>query len=752
MKYIFQILATAILIFSLGGCKYDDSELTGRVDNLENRVTALEELCKQMKTNITSLQTIVNALQNNDYVTSVTPIMQDGVEIGYTITFAKSDSITIYHGKNGSNGEDGYTPVIGVEKDTDGIYYWTIDGEWLTDDKGNKIKAQGIDGKDGQSGTNGKDGADGDDGADGSDGMNGKNGKDGITPKLKIENDYWYVSYDNGKSWEKLDKATGEDGKNGDSMFSGVTQDADNVYFQLSNGTTITIPKSNKTTSIELTYIPRYNDGKATVFYTKAEDSYVEFDFEVSPISAVADWKNISTLKAVYTQTRAEINFVDMDILEWATNKAKGIITIKASGKNLSKDFFAGKQDASARLVVSSDDINIISDYIPMVAKQTVKLTDYVLTTTFSTSDDCEIYFTNYASNPIVQEDNSLVVIDYGDGTYGTKLNHTYSKTGDYKVKFYFSKPITAIADITFNATSIKQISIPTSVVSIGNLAFNSSLLESIYFESGSNLSSIGDAAFSDTSLQEICLPSSLESVGYGIFSGCERLRSITVAQGGYYSHWWVDECGWLMSIDSNKWIIIAYPAGAPTEDVQSVGGDMTIAGAAFTYCNNIKNVSLSYIGKIEKYNFIYCDKLESINLRLTKSIGENVLVKCPKLQKIDAPVAAEIGANTFCQNESLTEISLGCADLKTLDTIGNENASLQIIRIPSGVTSISNSFNKCAAVAEIYCSAATPPTLTDSFDSIPATAKIYVPKDSVDDYKAADGWKDHQGKICEMP
>ena len=215
MKRLLTYFLMATQLIVVGCSKYDDSELTGRVDNLENRVTALEELCKQMNTNITSLQTIVNALQNNDYVTSVTPIMQDGVEIGYTITFAKSDSITIYHGKNGSNGEDGYTPVIGVEKDTDGIYYWTIDGEWLTDDKGNKIKAQGIDGKDGQSGTDGEDGADGDDGADGFDGMNGQNGKDGITPKLKIENDYWYVSYDNGKSWEKLDKATGEDGKDG---------------------------------------------------------------------------------------------------------------------------------------------------------------------------------------------------------------------------------------------------------------------------------------------------------------------------------------------------------------------------------------------------------------------------------------------------------------------------------------------------------------------------------------------------------
>ena len=91
MKRLLTYFLMATLLIVAGCSKYDDSELTGRVDKLENRVTVLEELCKQMNTNITSLQTIVNALQNNDYVTSVTPIMQDGVEIGYTITFAKSD-------------------------------------------------------------------------------------------------------------------------------------------------------------------------------------------------------------------------------------------------------------------------------------------------------------------------------------------------------------------------------------------------------------------------------------------------------------------------------------------------------------------------------------------------------------------------------------------------------------------------------------------------------------------------------------
>ena len=54
-----------------------------------------------MNTNITSLQLIVEALQGNDYVTGVTPVVENGKTIGYTITFIKSGPVTIYHGKDG---------------------------------------------------------------------------------------------------------------------------------------------------------------------------------------------------------------------------------------------------------------------------------------------------------------------------------------------------------------------------------------------------------------------------------------------------------------------------------------------------------------------------------------------------------------------------------------------------------------------------------------------------------------------------
>jgi hypothetical protein len=62
----------------------------------------------------------------------------------------------------------------------------------------------------------GKDGQNGSNGSSGSNGQNGSNGKDGVTPQLKIENGFWYVSYDNGATWTQLGQATGDKGDKGD--------------------------------------------------------------------------------------------------------------------------------------------------------------------------------------------------------------------------------------------------------------------------------------------------------------------------------------------------------------------------------------------------------------------------------------------------------------------------------------------------------------------------------------------------------
>ena len=215
----------------------------------------LQTLVNQMNTNVSALQAIVEALENNDYVTGITPVMENGKESGYIIHFSQSLPITIYHGK------DGHTPVIGVKQDTDGKYYWTVYGEWLVDANGYKIPTTGYDGEDGKDGENGNDGP------------QGAPGTDGITPQLKIDAGFWYISYDNGNTWTQLGKATGENGtpgengapgKDGDSFFTSVTQDKYYVYLTLSDGTVITLPteqliEENKSKTSEVRLAKQYD-------------------------------------------------------------------------------------------------------------------------------------------------------------------------------------------------------------------------------------------------------------------------------------------------------------------------------------------------------------------------------------------------------------------------------------------------------------------------------------------------------------
>ena len=285
MKKLSLLLLTLTICF-FTACHKD---IWAELENLDQRVTKLEELCKEMNTNITSLQTIVSVLQSNDCITGIVEIKKNGEVIGYTITFGKHDPITIYHGQDGKDGADGNdgqdgsssTPVIGVAQDTDGVYYWTLNGEWLLDDNGNKLPVSGTNGQDGQNGSNGQDGTDGKDGQDGVD------GKDGVTPQLKIEDGYWYISYDNGSTWVQLGKAVGENGQDGnkgdkgdkgedgDSMFQSVTQDDNYVYFTLADGTIIKIAKGNSNSQsnddfiFTITYDPNGGEGvmKKDTFY-----------------------------------------------------------------------------------------------------------------------------------------------------------------------------------------------------------------------------------------------------------------------------------------------------------------------------------------------------------------------------------------------------------------------------------------------------------------------------------------------------
>lgn len=610
MKKLLSLVFCGLLLF---GCsdKYDDSALRNDLNDLENRVTKLEELCKQMNTNISSLQKIVEALQDNLSISKVEQISD-----GYIIHFSDGSTATI---KNGKNSED--APIIGVKKDTDGIYYWTLDGEWLTDEKGNKVKAQGTDGKDGVDGEDGNDGVDGEDGVDGT---NGKDGKDGITPQLKIENGRWMLSMDNGKTWTDIGQATGADGKDGEDgedgtdgedgvdgkdgtngIFKSVREDDDNVYFTLEDDSVITIPKSDNSKfaiAFDTTDIAILNGGESkTISYTITDAT------ENTVVKAIAQdgWK-------------VKVN---------ATSTDKGTITITAPNPIVESEILVFANDGSYRTVMVSlncmqGQINIADNSIdatPAGGTQEIKLTtnlDY----TVEIPDNAKSWLSLAPETRAMREDTIVFEVTANEGIqrYATVAlkdeqgnilqtiifrqlgmcteihvetkGELENELADYDYANIESLKITGVLnDVDFlfiyrMMPNLKNLDIAeVNITALPTQAFyNSKNVEHLILPN--TLITIGEEMFYQSDLRSVVIPTNVTTVGYSAFWYCSKLTTITFEKGsllktiggGYYSSYYhgaFSDCSSLTSIE--------IPASVET-----------IEATAFNYCSKLTTVT----------------------------------------------------------------------------------------------------------------------------------------------------------------
>ena len=145
MKKILSVLCIATLLFVSCSDEYDDSKLWQNVNDLKDRIASLEKTVQTMNSDISLIQSIIDAINARDYIVKIEELADKS---GYTITFAKGNTITIKHGKDGIDGKD--SPIIGIDI-YEGIYYWTIttngNKTWLLDNDGNKLKVSGVDGK-----------------------------------------------------------------------------------------------------------------------------------------------------------------------------------------------------------------------------------------------------------------------------------------------------------------------------------------------------------------------------------------------------------------------------------------------------------------------------------------------------------------------------------------------------------------------------------------------------------------------------
>ena len=195
-------------------CQHE--EIWDKLNDHEQRIEQLEKLCKELNANVMAMQAVLTALQSNDYVTEVMKVLENGVEVGYCLTFAKAGTVTLYHGTDGA---DAVTLKIGVKKASDGAYYWTSGDDWLTTDDGSKIPA-----------TVASEGA-------------------YVTPQFRVVEDAWYVSFDNGNSWRMMEKPKDDSDVQ---FFQNVTYDNKYVHLTLADGSVFKIPYSSESRVVDL--------------------------------------------------------------------------------------------------------------------------------------------------------------------------------------------------------------------------------------------------------------------------------------------------------------------------------------------------------------------------------------------------------------------------------------------------------------------------------------------------------------------
>lgn len=311
MKKVFTLLMVALLGIMLTNC---NRRIKEQIEELDERVSALEDAVNRTNSDIAALQAIVNAMQNNVYVTDVMTTPE-----GYIIQFSDGTNATISNGQNGTN-----APVISIRQDTDGNYYWTIDGEWLIVD-GERVRANGHDGQNGQ---------DGQDGQDGQNGQNGQDGQDAIAPQIRINEDTmeWEISTDGGQTWVSTGVvAEGQDGENGSIIVEGETlfqsidySNEDFVIFTLVDGTVLKIARFNENTPLfiieEAPELTQLEYGTSVTYSVNAENVFEHI------INAPEGWH------ALYSEGGLTITAPAKDLCHYDKEGTIAITVVSESG------------------------------------------------------------------------------------------------------------------------------------------------------------------------------------------------------------------------------------------------------------------------------------------------------------------------------------------------------------------------------------------------------------------------------------
>ena len=341
---------------------------------------------------------------------------------------------------------------------------------------------------------------------------------------------------------------------------------------------------------------------------------------------------------------------------------------------------------------------------------------------------------------------NGKVVEPHSSTAFGaTILSNTYKDGVDI---IEFNAPITKIGDSAFYGYfSLTSVTIPDSVTTIGGSAFSGcSSLTSVTIPN--SVTTIGDSAFGGCrSLTSVTIPDSVTTLGEDAFWYCSGLTSVTIGDS-------------VTTIGDEAFY------GCSSLTSVTIGDSVTTIGEmAFDGCSSLTSVTIpDSVTSIGDWAFTGCSSLTEFRGKFASEDGRCLIIDgtlnsfAPAgLTEYTIPDSVTtIGRGAFYWCSSLTSIAIG----DSVTTIGYgafwDCSSLTSVTIPDGVTTIEGlAFYGCSSLTRVYCKTITPPAAIledfgywDAFDGNASNRKIYVPMESMEAYKSADGWSEYADAI----
>ena len=290
------------------------------------------------------------------------------------------------------------------------------------------------------------------------------------------------------------------------------------------------------------------------------------------------------------------------------------------------------------------------------------------------------------------------------------------------------TRKVTSIGNYAFcECFGLTSVTIPNSVTSIGNYAFRDcyGLKKVIVKDIAAWCGIKFDGSYSnplyyakhiysdeDTEITNLIIPNSVTSIGNSAFANCSGLTSVTIGNS-------------VTSIGSSAF---SYCSGLTSVTIGS--GVTSIGNYAFRECSGLTSVTIpNSVTSIGSSTFYNCSGLTSVTIpNSVTSIGINAFANCSKLTSVTIPNSVtSIGTYAFFGCSKLTSVTIP----NSVTSIGDK--AFDGVDIPTVISLIENPFTITGKTSDSR-------TFTqNTFNN----ATLYVPKGTIDKYKATGGWKD---------